>query len=316
MLLLAFNFNANAQFALGDIAFSAYGAETAANTPVGPVDAFTIVLLRNVNMGEQITFTDNGWFTNLGGLRAGETTCTLTFGAAYTEGAQIIISADPFEARDENNQIAGAMTGSALSLATGGDSIIAYNTGSVPTTGDQSSLIAALNMTGQWLPSGSADSSSSTELPSALTNGTNAVSIEPEVDNARVSAANCSNFTDIPSLRLMLNNASNWETNNSTAYNQIPPVCDFKQTLGTNDVILANAIAVSPNPVVNYFSITTTSNISIDKVEIYNITGQNVLTIEQYVADSSIDMSNLGAGIYMTKIYSGNKTLIKKLLKK
>ncbi len=321
VMLLAFNFSVNAQFALGDIAFSAYGSETAANTPSGPADAFTIVLLRNVNMGEQITFTDNGWFTNLGGLRAGETSCTFTFGAAYTEGAQIIISADPFEARDENGSIAGTLTGSALSLSTGGDSILAYNTGSVPTTGDQSSFIAAMTFTGQWLPSGSGDSSTSTELPSVFTDGVNAISVTgvggAEVDNGRISFANCNNFSDIATLRTMLNTLSNWETDNSTAYDQSSPICDFKQTLGISDVVLSDdALTVSPNPVTDRFSIRVANNITINKVEIYNITGQNVLTINQYVPETWIDMSNLGSGIYMTKIYSGGKTTIKKLLKK
>ena len=49
----------NAQFALGDIAFSAYNAD--ATVPAGTAnDAFTIVLLRAVTSGEQIAFTENG----------------------------------------------------------------------------------------------------------------------------------------------------------------------------------------------------------------------------------------------------------------
>lgn len=307
----------NAQFALGDIAFSAYGCETAANTPSGPVDAFTFVVLRDVNVGEAITFDENGWFANLGGLRAGESSCTLTFTSFYPAGTQIVVAAVPFEAKDQNGAIAGGMTGSALGLATGGDSILAYNAGSVPTLGNESSFIAGLNMTGAWSPAGSTGgSTTSTELPSVMTNGVNAVSIEPEVDNARVSGGNCTNFTDIATLRTMLNTAGNWETNNTTAYDQSTPVCNFVNTLSVDEqVFLENTVKLSPNPVNNAFGVVMQNTQRLSNLEIFDITGKQVFNISKTTEGETIDVSTLSAGVYLVKLNFENNTVIKKLVK-
>ncbi|MEM9679264.1 MAG: T9SS type A sorting domain-containing protein [Bacteroidota bacterium] len=313
LITFIFSLSINAQFALGDIAFSAYGSDnTVANG--GPIDAFTIVLLRNVSMGEEIAFTENGWFA-AGGFRANESTATLTFGAAYTEGAQIVISSTPFEARDEVGNIAGTLTGSGLALATGGDQIFAYDPANVPSAGNESGFVAAIQMNGAW--DADATSATTSAKPAVFTDGATSISISPEVDNARVSAANCGNFSDIASLRIMLNTASNWETDGSTAYDQSSPVCDFKQTLSTGEErLLTNAITVSPNPVEDRFSISLTNDVAIDKIEIYNITGQRVLTLEAYETNTPIDLSNMGSGIYLTKIFSGENTVVKKLIKK
>jgi hypothetical protein len=314
IIALSFGFNGSAQWSLGDIAFSAYGSETATNTPAGPVDAFTIVLLRNVNSGEQISFTENGWFS-AGGFRSGENTVNLEFTVSYTEGTQIIISADPFEARDEFGIVAGNLTGSALAIATGGDQIFAYDPANVPSVGNETGFIAAIHMNGDW----NAESTSATTSaqPSVFTDGVNSISIAPEVDNARVSMANCTNFSDINSLRTMLNTAANWEVNNSTAYDQSTPLCNFKQTLSVNEAqLLANAISLTPNPVEDYFSLTYSEVISINKIEIYSITGQNIITIKDYSENTKIDMSYLRLGVYLTKIYSEDKVIVKKIIKK
>lgn len=313
LFLITLTCNINAQWSLGDIAFSAYGAETATNTPSGPVDAFTIVILKTVTAGEQITFTENGWFA-AGGFRSGENTITLEFTSSYAEGAQIIISSDPFEARDEDGLLAGNITGSALSIATGGDQIFAYDPANIPVAGNESGFIAAIHMNGAW----NADSTSATTSaqPSVFMDGVNSISINPEVDNARVSLANCSNFSDVATLRVMLNTATNWEVNNSTAYDQSTPVCDFQQTLDIGeDQGLTNIIILTPNPVKDYLNLTVTNSITIDKVEIYNISGQKVLIIKNYEVNTLIDMSNMVSGIYISKIYSGDKTVVKKLIK-
>lgn len=306
----------NAQFALGDIAFTAYGCETAANTPAGPVDAFTIVILRDVMVGESITFDENGWFVHLGGLRTGENSCTLVFGTAYPAGTQIVISAVPFEAKDQDGMSAGTLTGSGLVLATGGDSVLAYNTGLVPTTADESSFIAALNMTGPWRTPDGGDSTTTSEKPSVFTDGVNSVSIVPEIDNARVSAANCSNFSDIASLRTMLNTAGNWEVNNTTAYDQSIPICNFVSTLSIeNQSTFENEIKLMPNPTNNVFKVVTSNNMRLISVEVLDITGKKVLNIFENTSEKAIDVSVLGAGIYLVKINFENNSIVKKLVK-
>lgn len=307
-IVTLFTENINAQWALGDIAFSAYSADNTVPNG-GPIDAFTIVLLRNVSSGEDISFTENGWLA-AGGFRSGENTCTLLFTSNYLEGTQIIISRDPFEARDQNGSVAGTLTGAGLSFATSGDQIFAFE----PSNSNESGLIAGIHMNGDW----DADASSSTTSakPSVFADGINSISISPEVDNARVSMANCSNFSDITTLRTMLNTASSWETDNTNAYDQSTPVCNFLQTLSAENLkILENAISVFPNPVNDRFRINVTNNIVIDKVEVYDITGQRVITIDNYNANSTINLSSLETGIYLSKIFSNGKSIVKKLIK-
>lgn len=313
-ITLTFSYSSHAQWSIGDVAFSAYGSESATNTPSGPEDAFTIVLLRNVSIGESLAFTENGWFA-AGGFRANESTCELAFTNEYVEGTQIVISRVPFEARDQDGNIAGTLTGSGLNLATGGDQIFVYDPANMPTAGNESGFIAAFQMNGDW----DADSTSATTSakPSVFTDGVNSLSIAPEVDNARISSAKCSSFSDIATLRTMLNYNLNWETNGTTAYDQSTPVCDFVASLSIDDEqFLNNAIKLSPNPVEDYFSLNVIDGIAIDKVEIYDITGKNVLTVKNYNVSTPINMSKIGSGIYLTKIYSGDKTVIKRLIKK
>ncbi|MEO1032184.1 MAG: T9SS type A sorting domain-containing protein [Bacteroidota bacterium] len=317
--ILTLSFNGHAQWSLGDVAFSAYGSETATNTPSGPIDAFTIVLLRSVTSGEELAFTENGWFA-AGGFRSGENTITLEFTSSYTEGTQIIVGTNggtsTLEARDDDGLVAGIISGSTLSLATGGDQIFVYDPANMPTSNaNQSGFIAAIHMNGDW----DADSTSATTSaqPTVFTDGVNSISIAPEVDSARVSMSNCANFSDINTLRTMLNTASNWETDNTTAYDQSTPVCDFKQTLGIEQAQpLVNAVRLTPNPVQNTFSLIMGSNgNSIDKLEVYSITGQNVLRLEPISNNTLVNMSNFRSGIYLAKIYAADKVIVKKVIK-
>ncbi|WP_298238625.1 T9SS type A sorting domain-containing protein [uncultured Algibacter sp.] len=313
LFIFTLTFNLNAQWSLGDIAFSAYGCETSTNTPSGPVDAFTIVLLRNVLDKEQIAFTENGWFST-GGFRSGENTCTLEFTSNYAEGTQIIISADPFEARDQDGLLAGNLTGSALSLATGGDQIFAYNPANIPTSNaNQSGFIAAIHMNGSW--DADATSATTSAKPSVFTDGTNSISINPEVDNARVSTGNCSNFTDVATLRTLLNTASNWETNNDTAYNQSTPVCDFVQILGVEDLnSLVQAITVYPNPVSSQLKIKFSQNINLASIKIVDIRGKMIKEVKENF-NFPINVESLSNGLYLLQIEGGNRIITKKFIK-
>jgi len=300
-----------AQFAMGDIAFSAYHSDVTA-----PDDYFTIVLLRAVTAGEEIEFTENGWFA-AGGFRVGESTCKLTFGSSYIVGTQIIISKTPFEARDQDNALAGTMSGTALSLATGGDQVFAYNPSNVPSAGNESSFIAAIHMNGDW----DAESTSSTTSakPSVFTDGTNSVSINPEVDNARVALVNCGNFSDIATLRTMLNTSSNWEVNvDAFPEAPIPSICDFRPVLGINDAVLnEKELTIHPNPSNNsYFNIKNNTQQVLNQVRIYDLTGKNILnaTINNNELDNRINLSGINSGVYLIKISDKNSSSVTKKL--
>ena len=298
----------NAQFALGDVAFSAYNAD---NTGGGVADAFTIVLLKSVTSGEQLGFTENGWF-QVGGFRTGESSFVLEFTTNLGAGSQVVISSTPFTARDETGASVGTLTGSGLLLASGGDQIFIYDPANVPVMGDESGFIAAIHMNGSW----DSDSTSSTTSakPSVFTDGVNSISISPEVDNARVAAGNCSTFTDVPTLRTLLNTASNWETHNDTPYDQDPPICDFKGTLGLGDVNLERAVSIYPNPATTELHVETTSGITISEIQVYNITGKQVMHLNN-VSNGTLDISALTSGIYLIKMQVDDQVVIKKLVK-
>jgi hypothetical protein len=64
------------------------------------------------------------------------------------------------------------------------------------------------------------------------------------------------------------------------------------------------------NPAHNYLNIT--SNYTIDKVEMYSLIGNKVLSKSKYT--NPIEVSNLSAGIYLVVVYSGDKRGIKKVI--
>ncbi len=203
----------NAQFALGDIAFTTYNSD-------GTMDAFSFVLLRNVSVGEQIGFTENGWFA-AGDFRPGENSLVLTFSGNYNCGSQIFISAVPFGARDESLASAGVLSGSGLNLAVAGDQIFAYDPANIPNSNaNQSGFVAAIQMNGTW--DADATSANTSAKPSVFTDGVNSISISPEVDNAQY---NCSVTAGNPSTVLApaIWNSANWNTDDVTAYTAPAP---------------------------------------------------------------------------------------------
>ena len=247
----------------GDIAFSAY-----ASTAVP--DAFSFVLLRNIGPGTVINFTDNGW--QGAALTAAEQTVTWTSPAAMTAGTEITISG--LTATRSGGGAAGTVTGTALSLTTSGDQVLAYRgTAAAPTfisgihmnlyttlLGDPVSTTAAA-----W--DGASTGTSASALPPGLTTGVNAIWIGTQdvnasnFDNSRYG--NCSGpgvLGPLTGLRAALNNQANWISDNST-----PP--SFTQPTGCNYLsILCPTITVT-NPAV------TTGTVNVAFSETFTSTG-------------------------------------------
>jgi len=78
-------------------------------------------------------------------------------------------------------------------------------------------------------------------------------------------------------------------------------------TASTNDVF-ANKFAVYPNPSSDVLNIRT--NETIDKVELYNTIGQLILTKKANI----VNVNGINNGLYILKIYSGNKIVSKKVI--
>lgn len=76
-----------------------------------------------------------------------------------------------------------------------------------------------------------------------------------------------------------------------------------------------NDFAIYPNPaetVLNFRA--TNSDITFDKVEMFDAVGKKVLSTN--IVNNSIDISQLNAGIYFVKVHSGDKQITKKIIKK
>ncbi|MBT8258922.1 MAG: T9SS type A sorting domain-containing protein [Bacteroidia bacterium] len=309
VLILSAN-SINAQFGIGEIAFSAYSADPS----TGDLDEFTIVLIRGAAIGEQVAFTDNGWLST-GGFRPGEDFFTLTFTQNYVPGSQIVCSRIPFRCKDINLSDAGTVSGSPLDLSFLGDQIFAYDPASLPTLGDQSSFIAAIQMNGGW--DGTAFDDSSSAKPSAFTDGSTSISISPEVDNARINLPNCFGFTNQPSLLALCNNSSNWgDTSNAVGYNALPPVCDFTTVLSDGQPeSISNNVRIFPNPANGLLNVNFPQGIESGNLTIYDITGQRVIESVLTEADNTIEVSALSQGVYLLKLETDSKSIIKKFIK-
>jgi Pregnancy-associated plasma protein-A/Secretion system C-terminal sorting domain len=86
--------------------------------------------------------------------------------------------------------------------------------------------------------------------------------------------------------------------------------------LGLDDFNAARAIAVYPNPVANYFMITSPQLI-IDEVEIFNIEGQLVKTQKLIELNNIVNIEELQSGEYFLRIYQkGNFLKSDKIIKK
>jgi polyhydroxybutyrate depolymerase len=87
---------------------------------------------------------------------------------------------------------------------------------------------------------------------------------------------------------------------------------DSSTTLSTSEAILdPNSVSVYPNPAKDFLSIETTYNI--ERVEIFNITGQRVYAGTQ--PNQPISLSDLNPGIYLLKIETDAGTDVKKIVK-
>lgn len=181
---------------LGDLVFISYSADE---------DDFAFVILKDIDAGTTLNFTDRGWLPT-GGFRAGEGDIRITFCRPYACGTEFDVFDLIQQVKDGSGQVAGTISGIPLDLSTSGDQIFAYQN-IEPNAVDQSSFVAAIQMNGEWDTGeiGTVESN----LPSVFTNGENAVAISPESDNAYYSCA-VSGPMEPAETRAAVNNPNNW----------------------------------------------------------------------------------------------------------
>lgn len=83
----------------------------------------------------------------------------------------------------------------------------------------------------------------------------------------------------------------------------IAQVACSEGSLSTNEHILDENISIYPNPTSNKIFVKKRSNILINKISIYNITGSKILSIQSNnYALQAIDLSNLVPGMYLLQL--------------
>jgi len=102
----------------------------------------------------------------------------------------------------------------------------------------------------------------------------------------------------------------------------IGPLPNMQAALQQIDTMLAvqdaNFLAVSvyPNPACNTFSVRLSDSISSFSVEVYDAVGRKVRHQDNLNAEAMMDITLLPSGMYFVKVQNGEKTAVKKLIKK
>lgn len=216
----------------GDVAFTGYGSSAA--------DEFTLVLLRDVAAGTSISFTDRGWLA-AGGFRAGETSFSVTLDRDFGCGSELRAVMSPLRVFDSAGVSAGAVSGSLLQLSTTGDQVFAYQ--GAPVAGNETGLVAALQMNGPW--DADATSTNTSSLPAALVEGRDAIAISPEVDNAKYDCSVTSGSPD--ALRAAAHEGARWIRSDATPFD-LTVHCGFTCVAATPTPTAEPTATPSPEP--------------------------------------------------------------------
>ena len=83
--------------------------------------------------------------------------------------------------------------------------------------------------------------------------------------------------------------------------------------LGVNEVALNNTVSVYPNPVKDILNISSKELIS--NVQVYNVSGQQILIEKAINTITKIDLSSLSSGVYFVKTSSSNASKTIKVIK-
>ncbi len=88
------------------------------------------------------------------------------------------------------------------------------------------------------------------------------------------------------------------------------------QTVGIDNITLANSINLMPNPADNYIELTINSNVEVKEAVVYNAFGQMIQKVELNDNHARIDLSDMAAGMYFVRVNSDNVSATKKFIKR
>jgi hypothetical protein len=87
--------------------------------------------------------------------------------------------------------------------------------------------------------------------------------------------------------------------------------------LGTNESTLDKDLAVYPNPADNVVNLVNKTNISLEKMMIYDINGKlvNQTDLRTMQGQTAVDVSSFAPGVYVVQIIGDNASTVKRLIK-
>ena len=88
------------------------------------------------------------------------------------------------------------------------------------------------------------------------------------------------------------------------------------QTVGIDNIILAQSISLMPNPADNYIELTVNSNVNVKEAVVFNAFGQMIQKVELNDNHARIDLSDMAAGMYFVRVNSDNVSATKKFIKR
>jgi subtilisin-like proprotein convertase family protein len=97
--------------------------------------------------------------------------------------------------------------------------------------------------------------------------------------------------------------------------------CDFELTvesvLGVNQNTLEAGVALYPNPASHVVNLVNKTNISLEKMMIYDVNGKlvNQIDLRTMQGEKAVDVSSLAAGVYMVQIIGEKASTVKRLIK-
>ena len=107
-------------------------------------------------------------------------------------------------------------------------------------------------------------------------------------------------------------NVTNTNANISLQPGEFKIFTTSQVTLSTNDTFINSVVSLAPNPVKNSFKLNTATT----KISLYDITGRLVKVFNgNFIENSTFDISDLSASIYLVNIEADLGTLTKKIIK-
>ena len=117
-------------------------------------------------------------------------------------------------------------------------------------------------------------------------------------------------------------------TQNSTYDVRVKAICsadnqsDFvntsftTQTVGIDNITLANSINLMPNPADDYIELSINSNVEVKEAVVYNAFGQMIQKVELTDNHARIDLSDMAAGMYFVRVNNDGVSATKKFIRK